>query len=619
VGENRELRLALAATGVVFGDIGTSPLYTVHACFTGETAPGPAEVMGIMSLIFWAILIVVTLKYVAFVMRADNRGEGGVLALMALAMHGLETRPHLARAIMMLGLCGTALFYGDGMITPAISVLSAVEGLEVAAPGLHAFVLPIAIAVLIGLFLLQSRGTAKVGSIFGPVMVLWFLTIAALGARQIIDHPHVLAAVSPSYALRYALSNPERGFLVLGGVVLAITGAEALYADMGHFGKNPVRWAWFALAFPALTLNYFGQGALLLAHPEAVDNPFFLMVPGWLLYPLIGLATVSTVIASQAVISGAFTLTKQAMQLGYSPRLFVLQTSEHEIGQVFIPRINSFLLFAVLGLVVGFGSSEALAAAYGIAVTGTMVTTTVMAAIVARRVWGWNRGAVAAIGGGFLLVDLAFFSSNLLKIPDGGWFPLVAGGFVLLLMTTWKKGKELVATNLREQSLPLEIFLHRQAEKPITRVPGTAVYLARNPGAVPTALLHNLKHNKVLHERVIIVTVHTLGVPRLAEEERCLLRDLGQGFHRMAMLFGFMEEPDIPAVLQGLHPGGHPIEMMDTSFFVSRETVISTDREGMAPWREKLFITLQRNAASAPDFYHIPSNRVIELGTQVLI
>lgn len=617
---NRKARLTLAAMGVVFGDIGTSPLYTVRACFAGSTPvePTPFAVFGVLSLIFYAILVIVTLKYVAFVMRADNRGEGGLLALMALAMRGLDQRPWLSRGMMLLGLVGTALFYGDGMITPAISVLSAVEGLEVAAPGLKDFVLPLSIAVLVGLFLLQSHGTARVGTLFGPVTVVWFIVIAVLGGLAIADRPQVLAALSPTHAIAFAAQNPGRAFMVLGGVVLAVTGAEALYADMGHFGKGPIRLAWFGLVFPALTLNYFGQGALLLAHPEALANPFYLLAPSWALYPLIGLATVATVIASQAVISGAFSLSRQAMQLGYSPRMFVLQTSEYEIGQIFVPRINDALMLAVLGLVIGFGSSTALAAAYGIAVTGTMACTTIMACVVARRLWRWPRPAVALIGGTFLLIDLTFFSSNLLKIPEGGWFPLVAGSIVLVLMTTWKTGKELVARRTQENALPLDQFLARLRDKPMVRVPGTAVYMSRHPGTVPTALLHNLKHNKVLHERVLILTVRTLGVPRLAEEERCHIRDAGQGFYRLAILFGFMEEPDVPAVLTSC-ASGLSFDMMEASFFISRETVIPTALPGMALWREKLFAAMQRNAASAPDFFHIPYNRVIELGAQVEI
>jgi KUP system potassium uptake protein len=617
---NRKARLTLAAMGVVFGDIGTSPLYTLRACFAGSTPvePTPFAVFGVLSLIFYAILVIVTLKYVAFVMRADNRGEGGLLALMAMAMRGLDQRPWLSRGMMLLGLVGTALFYGDGMITPAISVLSAVEGLEVAAPGLKDFVLPLSIAVLVGLFLLQSHGTARVGTLFGPVTAVWFIVIAVLGGLAIADRPQVLGALSPTHAIAFAAQNPGRAFLVLGGVVLAVTGAEALYADMGHFGKGPIRLAWFGLVFPALTLNYFGQGALLLAHPEALANPFYLLAPSWALYPLIGLATVATVIASQAVISGAFSLSRQAMQLSYCPRLYVLQTSEYEIGQIFVPRINDALMLAVLGLVIGFGSSTALAAAYGIAVTGTMACTTIMACVVARRVWHWPRPAVALIGGTFLLIDLTFFSSNLLKIPEGGWFPLVAGSIVLVLMTTWKTGKELVARRTQENALPLDQFLARLQDKPMVRVPGTAVYMARNPGTVPTALLHNLKHNKVLHERVLILTVRTLGVPRLAEEERCHIRDAGQGFYRLAILFGFMEEPDVPAVLTGCAPR-LSFDMMEASFFISRETVIPTALPGMALWREKLFAAMQRNAASAPDFFHIPYNRVIELGAQVEI
>jgi KUP system potassium uptake protein len=612
---NRTLGLTLGAAGVVFGDIGTSPIYTVRECFR-ELDPTPDHVLGVLSLVFWALTMVVTVKYVAFVMRADNRGEGGVLALMALARHGGAG----SVAMAFLGLAGAALFYGDGMITPAISVLSAVEGLEVAAPALESWVVPVAVLVLILLFVVQSHGTQRVGRLFGPVMVLWFVTIGALGLRAVLVTPAVLAALDPRHAAALAAHAPFGTFLLLGSVVLAITGAEALYADMGHFGRGPIRLAWFGLAMPALLLNYFGQGALIMAGgTAAATSPFFLLAPGWGTLPLVGLATAATVIASQAVISGAFSLTRQAIRLGYSPRFAVLQTSEHEIGQIYVPRVNRWLLVMVVALVFAFGSSSGLASAYGIAVTGTMAVTTLMVLVVARRVWRWPLPACAALALVLVPMDLAFFASNALKIPSGGWFPLAVGGLLLLLMQTWKRGRELVRARQEREAIPMALFLERLHRHPPLRVPGLAVFMSASETAVPTAMLHNLKHNKVLHQRVAIVTVRDEPVSWVHDDRRCLIAELAPGFHRVILRFGFMEEPNVPAALLRHFSPSHPFDPIDTSYFISRESVIPTDIPGMALWRESLFVAMVRNSAGAADFFRIPPERAIELGVQIQI
>ena len=612
--------LALGALGVVYGDIGTSPLYAVGNTFGEQGIPATtSNVLGVLSLIFWALVLVVSLKYVVFIMRADNKGEGGIMALMALAQRSARGNARARWWIMILGLLGASLFYGDGVITPAISVLGAVEGLKVAAPSLAHWVVPIALVVIIGLFVLQRRGSAKVGAVFGPIMLLWFTTIAILGIAAIARQPQVLSALNPWHGFVFFRDNGAHAFLALGGVVLALTGAEALYADMGHFGKNPIRLAWFSYVSPALVLNYFGQGALLLSNPSAVSNPFYLLVPPPLLYPMIALATVAAVIASQAVISGAFSMTREAIQLGFSPRMEVVHTSKQTIGQIYLPWINRALLVLILGAVLGFRSSDNLAAAYGIAVTGTMVITTCLALIVARRQWGWSRTLVAVAGLVFLTIDISFFSANAIKIEHGGWFPLVLGGVVFVVMTTWRRGRELVLRELKQTGLALDPFIASVTTHPPLRVPGTAVFLTANANAVPNALLHNLKHNKVLHERNVLLTVETLEVPSAEFGERTEITALGHEFYRLTLRFGFAEDPDIPAALQSCTVKGLGFDMMDTTFFISRETVVATDRPGMPLWRDRLFAFLARNAGSATAFFRIPGNRLIELGTQVEI
>ncbi|TCO81049.1 KUP system potassium uptake protein [Plasticicumulans lactativorans] len=611
--------LTIGALGVVYGDIGTSPLYALRECFSGPhaIAATPDNVLGVISLIFWSLIIVVTLKYVVLVLRADNRGEGGILALMALVA---ENRQHGQRGrwlVIGLGLFGAALFYGDGMITPAISVLSAVEGLKTATPLFDPYVVPITLLILIGLFVVQSHGTARVGISFGPVMCLWFVVLGVLGIVQAVQTPQVFAALWPVHAVRFFAENGWHGFIVLGAVFLCLTGGEALYADMGHFGARPIRLAWFGLVLPGIVLNYFGQGALLLAMPAAADNPFYLLAPGWALYPLVALSTLATVIASQAVISGVYSLTRQAVQLGYCPRVTVIHTSADEMGQIYIPSVNWGLLVAVLGLVVGFGSSSALAAAYGIAVTITMVITALLLLLLAHRVWNWPRAVCVLLIVPFLLIDLAFFGANALKIGQGGWFPLVAGAGVYILMTTWQRGRELLATRMHEGSLPLTAFLADVEDGSVLRVPGTAVFLTSDPDGVPHTLLHNLKHNKVLHERVVLLTVLVEEVPRVDEADRVRVDVIGNSFFRVAVRYGFMEEPDVPLALGLCRPYGLDLEPMDTTYFLGRETLISTTRPGMARWRERLFVNLSRNAARAMDFFRIPPNRVVELGTQI--
>jgi KUP system potassium uptake protein len=614
--------LALAALGVVYGDIGTSPLYTLSTIFTGGLQPvplNPENVLGILSLIFWSLMIVVSFKYVAFIMRADNRGEGGIMALLALALRTLDDTGKGRTTIMLLGIFGAALFYGDGVITPAISVLSAVEGLQVASPALHDFIIPVTIAVLFGLFLFQRKGTASVGALFGPVMLIWFGTLALLGLLNILHEPHVMNALNPVHGLGFLIHSPKIGFLALGGVVLAVTGAETLYADMGHFGRKPVQLAWFFLVLPALLLNYFGQGALLIHTPKAIENPFYLLAPDWALYPLIVLATVATVIASQAVISGAFSITRQAMQLGYAPRMATQQTSEHEFGQIYLPGINWTLFFAVAALVIGFHSSSSLGSAYGIAVTGTMGITSILAFIVVRRMWGWGW-----IKGGLLIafllsIDIAFFSANIIKIEEGGWFPLAFASGVFLLMTTWKRGRQLLRNRMQQNALTLIPFIDALQPDSVTRVSGTAIFLTSNPDGVPHALLHNLKHNKVLHEQVVILCVHMLDIPYAAETDRLEHQALPNNFHRLIVKFGFKDEPDIPKAMEHAAKFGLTLNPMETSYFLGRETLIPKTDTDMPLWREKLFVTMYRNASSAVTFFNIPPNCVVEMGTQVVL
>jgi KUP system potassium uptake protein len=610
--------LVIGAIGVVFGDIGTSPLYTLRECFTGAHGLPLTEgnVYGVLSVIFWAIMIIVTLKYVTLIMRADNRGEGGIMALTALVSRGLSER----RArwwLVGLGIFGAAMFYGDGMITPAISVLSAVEGLDVMTPALKPYVVPLTIVILIGLFSIQRHGTARVGVLFGPIVCLWFAVLALLGGIEIASNPAVLLALNPAYAFAFLWDNPLPAFLALGAVVLAVTGTEALYADMGHFGATPIRRAWLFLVLPALVLNYFGQGALIIHDPSAIKNPFYLLAPAWALLPLVMLATCATVIASQAVISGAFSLTRQAIQMGYCPRLTITHTSEGHIGQIYIPFINWSLLGAVMLLVLGFQSSSNLAAAYGIAVTMALAIDSLLIYVVLTRLWRWNRIGALAIVVPLLTIDLMFLASNALKIPQGGWFPIAIGLAAFTLMTTWKRGRAILLQRLMQETMPVDLFIGSITESPPVRVPGTAVFLTSTEGRVPHALLHNLKHNKVLHERVILLTLKTRDIPVVSRADRLKVRDLGCNFHQIEAFYGFMEDQDIPALLEECGRRGILFDMMDTSFFASRETLIPSVAPGMALWREKLFVSMSKNATKATEYFRIPTNRVVELGTQV--
>jgi KUP system potassium uptake protein len=612
--------LTLAALGVVYGDIGTSPLYALKEVFGGAHHPVPISeqnVFGILSLVFWSLLIIVSIKYIVFIMRANNKGEGGIMALMALVLGG-EKDPSRARNLMLMGLFGAALFYGDGLITPAISVLSAVEGLEVATPAFKPYVIPITLLVIAALFFFQKRGTGSVGALFGPIMIVWFATLAVLGAISVAAAPRVLAALNPLYATGFLATHGTLGFFSLGAVVLAVTGAEALYADMGHFGSGPVRIAWSSLVFPALALNYFGQGALLIADPKAVENPFYLLAPVWALYPLVVLATVATIIASQAVISGAFSITQQAMQLGYVPRMEVQHTSSHQIGQIYLPGINRILFLGVVALVLGFGTSTSLAAAYGIAVTGTMAITTVLAFVVARRKWRWSLPVSLALFGAFLLVDVGFFSANLVKLVDGGWFPLAFGLGVFVLMSTWKRGRELLHVRIETDSIPLPDFV-RSASLDCTTVPGTAVFLTANPNAVPHALLHSLKHYKSLHERVVVLNAVTLDVPHVAPAQRVAVEPINAQFYKVKVFFGFMDDPDLPEALEWCTEQGLRLDMMDTSFFLGRETLVPKLGSEMALWRERLFVAMYRNAGSIANYFKLPPNRVVELGSQIVL
>ncbi len=612
------LPVALAAMGVVFGDIGTSPLYTMKEVFNGPHAVPvtPDNVLGILSLVFWALTIVVSLKYVVYIMRADNRGEGGIMALTSLALRTNKS-PRLGTVMAALGLFGAALFYGDGVITPAISVLSAVEGLEVATPAFRPYVAPISLVVLTGLFVIQRSGTARVGAIFGPVMLFWFTTLGVLGAMNVVRHPDVLQAFNPIYAVRFFADNHWHGFLALGAVVLAITGGEALYADMGHFGRRPIKVAWFGYVFPALYLNYLGQGALILADPSTVKNPFYLLVPDPLVLPMVGLSTLATIIASQAVISGAFSLTKQAIQLGYSPRMHVVHTSDKEVGQIYVPNVNWMLLGAVVALVLGFHSSSALASAYGIAVTLTMMIDTILAFVVVRALWQWGWAAAVTFLTLFFVVDFAFFSANSVKIIDGGWFPLAMGLGVHTLLMTWKKGREALNERMRQDTMPLNLFIQSMFHDPPLRVPGTGVFMTTAPDGVPRALLHNMLHNKVLHARVVLVNVITEDIPFVTDAERVRVEELDFGFYRVFVRYGFKDDPDIPKALAMCEDQGLPFELMEASFFLGRETLIPRTGSSMALWREKLFIVMFRNAHSAADFFCIPPNRVVEFGTQI--
>ena len=620
--KKRMATLTLAALGIVYGDIGTSPLYSIKEVFGGAHHPvpiTPENVLGILSLFFWSLIIVVTVKYVSFIMRANNRGEGGIIALMTLALQKGAPDSWQQKLLLMLGLFGAALFYGDGVITPAISVLSAVEGLEIITPAFKPYILPISLVILMGLFMFQHRGTARVGALFGPVMVVWFAVLAALGAMAVIQNPSVLAAIHPWHALQFLQGNAVLGFFALGAVVLCITGAEALYADMGHFGAKPIQYAWLGYVMPALLINYFGQGALLLADPSAIENPFYLLAPQWARYPLVILATVATVIASQAVISGAFSITQQAVQLGYTPRLEIQHTSEKEIGQIYLPAINWLLLISIIALVLEFRSSSNLAAAYGIAVTGTMLITNLLAIAVAVRVWNWSpiRAVLGALP--FICIDLGFFLANSVKIPDGGWFPLAFGLTIFILLTTWKRGRELLSRRLADETMELQPFVSHIVEGGIERISGTAVFMTPNPDNVPHALLHSLKHYKTLHEQVVILSVRVVDVPYVPEAERVEVVRLPGNFNQVTVQYGFKDEPDIPAALTMCAKSGLQLDMMDTSFFLGRETLIPKLGSEMAYWRELLFIAMFRNAGSATAFFKIPSNRVVELGAQVVL
>jgi KUP system potassium uptake protein len=613
------LKLAIGAVGVVFGDIGTSPLYAFKETFAGHHPLGlsTVSIYGVISLIFWTMMLVVTLKYVSVIMRADNRGEGGSLALIALISR-LSPGDTRSAQLVLLGVMATALFFGDAIITPAMSVLSAVEGITVVEARMQPLVVPIAIAILLGLFLFQSRGTAKVGAIFGPIVLIYFATLAVLGISNIMANPDILLALNPWYAFQFIAAMPGAAFLALGSVVLAVTGAEALYADMGHFGRNPIRLAWFALVLPALMINYLGQGALLTAHPEAVSNPFFLMAPEWARLPLVVLATLATIIASQAVISGAFSVTQQAIQLGFLPRMKIVHTSASAFGQIYIPAVNWALLVLVMFLVLAFQSSSNLAAAYGIAVTGTMLIDTLLVGVLVLTIWRWPAWWAAPLLAIFLIVDFAYFASNLTKVPDGGWFPLVIGIIGFTGLTTWSRGRALMQERLRDSSMPMEVFI-KSAAAAATRVPGTAVFMTTSPVGVPQALLHNLKHNKILHDRIMILTVVIDEVPYVSDEDRIGVKDLGGGFYRILIRYGFMQEIDIPAVLKKVENCGPKLKMMETSFFLSRQTLLASDKPGMAIWREHLFSWMMRNAESAMDFFKLPTNRVVELGSQVEI
>ncbi|WP_394752682.1 potassium transporter Kup [Crenothrix sp.] len=612
--------LLLGAIGVVYGDIGTSPLYALKECFLSEHAPAliPANILGVLSLIFWSIMMVVTLKYLVFIMKADNHGEGGILALFALTHKLTGDKGFLAKFALTAGLLGAALFYSDGIITPAISVLSAVEGLGVIAPKLEAFILPSALVILVLLFSIQHHGTELIGKFFGPIMCVWFLVLATLGVVNILQHPDVLQAVNPRFAWHFIQMDPHRSFLSLGAVVLTLTGAEALYADMGHFGKTPIRYAWFSFVAPALLLNYFGQGALLIQNPAAVQNPFYLLAPEWALIPLVILATLATVIASQAVITGAFSLTKQAVQLGFLPRVQIEHTSAKEIGQIYVPLVNWGLLVGVLLLVILFKTSGGLAAAYGIAVTGTMVVTTLLAGIVMLRGWHWHWAKVTALMVIFLAVDLAFFSANLHKIPSGGWLPLAMGVIIFTVLLTWRQGKQLMAKRLLE-IIPLNTNTVNVRNDLVLQVPGTAVFMTSDSGSIPIAFLHNVEHNKVLHERVVFLTLHTEDEPYVMDAERIVIQDLGAQFFRVLVHYGFMEDPDVPTALALCTSHGLTFDLGQTSFFLSREIAIPTVRPGMALWREHFFSWMGRNAASPMEYFNLPAHRVVDLGCHLEI
>jgi KUP system potassium uptake protein len=611
--------LTVTAVGVVYGDIGTSPLYALRECFFGSH-PVPAtheNVLGVLSLIIYSLLLVISVKYIALVMRADNQGEGGILALTALLPPARQEggRP-VTPVLLLFGIFGAALLYGDGMITPAVTVLSAVEGLKTVTPVVEPYIVPATVGILIAVFAIQKHGTHRVGRWFGPIMVLWFVTIAGLGVRWILRDPSVVGALHPVHAVHFFRDNGGHGFAVLGAVFLVVTGGEALYADMGHFGRRPIRLAWFALVLPALIINYFGQGALLLSNPRAIEQPFFLLAPGWMQLPLVALATAAAIIASQALISGAFSLTRQAVQLGYCPRLEVAHTSSHAIGQVYVPQVNWALMVATIAMVIGFGSSTSLAGAYGIAVTLTMVITAVLLHVVMTDRWKWPKALAFAVTGILLSIDASFLGANLLRIVDGGWLPLLIGAVIFTLMTTWKRGRQILGERLTARAIPIETFIARITADPPVRVPGTAVFMTAQPRGTPPALTHNLRYNKVLHEQVIVLVVRTEPVPHVPDGERISMCPLGHGLYDVTVRYGFVEEPDVPAALVQVEQLGVPIGD-EVLYFLGRETIIVTPREGMAVWREKLFVLMSRNAQRATAFFKLPAERVVELGVQV--
>jgi KUP system potassium uptake protein len=615
--KSRLLLLCLASLGIVYGDIGTSPLYALRECFYGEHAlpPSPANVLGVLSLILWSLILIISVKYLILILRADNRGEGGILALATLVSDVVGRR---GTFLLLLGLFGAALLYADGMITPAISVLSAVEGLHVATPLFDPYVVPVAIGILIALFLFQKRGTTGIGRVFGPVTIVWFSAIAVLGIHQIGRVPEVLGAINPLQAIQFFSRNGLSGFIVLGAVFLAVTGGEALYADIGHFGTAPIRLTWFVVVLPALTLNYFGQGALLLRHPDAAVNPFFRMAPAWSLYPLVALATAAAIIASQAIISGAFSLTMQAIQLGYMPRLRVHYTSARVIGQIYVPVVNWALMLSSIGLVLGFGTSSHLAAAYGVAITTTMLITTILFYVVARRRWHWPAAAALPVAAFFITIDLAFFGANMIKVAHGGWFPLLVSTSILFLMLTWRKGRRVLGQRLGDICLPLDAFLPSVKAESIRRVPGTAVYMSGNRQGTPLALLHNLKHNKVLHEQVVLLTVRTEEVPFLKDaRDRVSLEKLEEGFWRVQAHFGFMEKPDVPSALESVKEPGLRFNPMRTTYFIGRETILATRKLGLSSWRGSIFAWMTRNAGDVTSYFCLPPNGVVELGARV--
>ncbi len=611
----------LGVLGIVYGDIGTSPLYAMRASLLWFSGGGvlASDVLGVLSMIFWSLILVVTVKYVGFILRADNRGEGGIISLTALALRALPEGSRLRQLAVLVGIAGASLFFSDGMVTPAISVLSAIEGLKVVSPAMEPAVIPLAVVVLIGLFLAQSRGTGSMGRIFGPVTAVWFATLALLGLVQIVQNPAVLAALSPAHAVQFVTDHPLASFIALGAVVLAVTGGEALYADMGHFGARPIRAAWLFIVLPALVINYFGQGALLLANPAAIENPFFLLAPDILRLPLVLLATLATIIASQAMISGAFSVARQCVQLGLLPRLEVRHTSATEEGQIYLPQVNFMLLVGVMVLVVSFRSSDALAAAYGIAVTGTFVCTSLLAIVVFWKHFGWPLWLSLPLFGTFFLIDLTFFASNLLKVPEGGFFPVLLGTALFLLMTTWQRGRDLLFARFRQDGLPLRSFIARLPQSRTLRVPGIAVFMTSQADYLPGALLHNLKHNKVLHERVLFVTVSNESIPHVPDERRRVVEELAPGIHRIRLSYGFQESPNIPRELEALRDVGIPFEPMQTSYFLGRETIVAAAVPRMSRWRQWLFTLMSRNAVPATEFFRIPSDRVVELGVRVAI